>query len=107
MKRTALYFVTRVQVIAIALLFTGCVTTYEITSISMEPTLKEGQSITTLPVEEGQLQRGDIIIHRDLRYEDELHTKRIIALPGETIEISDGQIFVDGELLIEEYAVVH
>ena len=34
--------------------------------------------------------------------------KRCIGLPGETVDIDDdGQVYIDGELLNEEYVVYH
>ncbi len=49
--------------------------------------------------------RGDIII---FRYPDdptgkEIFTKRIIGLPGETVEIVGGTVYIDGEALEESY----
>jgi signal peptidase I len=49
-----------------------------------------------------QPERGDIIIF-DSNYEDKLLVKRIIGLPGETIEIKDNQVLVDGVVIDESY----
>ena len=53
------------------------------------------------------MERGDIIAF----YSDELDKmliKRCIGLPGETVDIDDdGQVYIDGELLNEEYVVYH
>ncbi|MUV37048.1 Signal peptidase I [Lentibacillus sp. JNUCC-1] len=48
-----------------------------------------------------QPERNDIIIFRDEHGYDVI--KRIIALPNETIEISDGVVFVDGQPFEESY----
>lgn len=47
--------------------------------------------------------RGDIIVFPYPDDESKLFVKRIIGLPGETVEIIDGDIYIDGELLEEEY----
>lgn len=49
--------------------------------------------------------RGDIVIFRYPDNEEELYVKRVIGLPGETIDILDGKIYIDGaeEPLIETY----
>ncbi len=76
---------------------------------SMEPTLWENnylilskQSYTF-----GEPKRGDIIVfHSDLKTEDgkeKLLIKRVIGLPGETISIMDGYVYIDGEMLDEPY----
>ena len=41
-------------------------------------------------------QRGDIIIFEYPVNPEEIYIKRIIALPGETIEIRDAEVFIDG-----------
>lgn len=50
-------------------------------------------------------ERGDIIIFNYPDNEEELYVKRVIGLPGETIDILDGEIFIDGaeEPLKEDY----
>ena len=48
-------------------------------------------------------ERGDIISFLYPDDETENYLKRIIALPGETIESYDGQIYIDGTLLEENY----
>lgn len=51
-------------------------------------------------------ERGDIIVFKSDELEDKRLVKRLIGLPGETIEIKrDGSIYIDGEKLEEPYAV--
>ena len=40
--------------------------------------------------------RFDIIIFRYPDDESELYIKRVIGLPGETVEIKDGDVYIDG-----------
>ena len=44
--------------------------------------------------------RGDIVVFLQ---DNGLIIKRLIGLPGETIRISNGTVFVDGKLLFEDY----
>ena len=104
--------------------------TYRVEGHSMDPTLADGQFLVVnelayarvdvgtlrklLPFwgdggpAERQLfsapQRGDIIILHDPREPGgkEL-VKRVIGLPGEVVEISGGQVYIDGRLLQEPY----
>lgn len=47
--------------------------------------------------------RYDIIVF-PYQYEDDTYfIKRIIGLPGETVQIVDGTIYIDGEVLQESY----
>lgn len=48
-------------------------------------------------------QRGDIISFSYPDNEEENYLKRIIALPGEIIEGKDGEIYINGTLLEEDY----
>ena len=46
--------------------------------------------------------RGDVVTF-DLPGEEIPLIKRVVALPGETVEVRDGQVFIDGELLEEPW----
>lgn len=48
-------------------------------------------------------QRGDVIVFQAPRNADYEYIKRIIALPSETIKISQGRVFVNGSILEEKY----
>ena len=72
---------------------------------SMEPTLSAGDTILIDRVSYafGSPRRGDIIVFRtgdDPKAS--LHIKRVIGLPGETVQIRDGQILIDGEIYMEK-----
>ncbi len=67
---------------------------------SMEPTLKAGDRVlvNSAVYKLSSPKRGDVIVHRTSRNDkSSLHIKRIIGLPGETVQIRDGKIFVDGK----------
>ena len=88
---------------------------------SMLPTLNDGEYIliSRLSYKFGSYQRGDIIVFRppmfpeaplwqrifglpvDDEYED--YIKRIIGLPGETVRISGGAVYINGAKLEESY----
>jgi len=73
---------------------------------SMKPVLSNGDVVlvnriiynATTP------KRGDIIIFKPKGNENiHYYTKRIIGLPGETVEIMENRIYIDGDKLEEEY----
>ena len=73
---------------------------------SMDPTLKAGDKvmINTAAYRFSSPQRGDIIAFRLNEDSDSsIHIKRIIGLPGETVQILDGSVYINGEKLEEHY----
>ena len=71
-------------------------------SASMVPTLRvKSISIAWRLVNPEHLKRGDIVVFYDPDVYNERMVKRIIGLPGDTIEIKDGEVFVNGEHLDE------
>jgi signal peptidase I len=52
-----------------------------------------------------QLQRGDIIVFKYPYAEHQHFVKRIIGLPGDHLKVADGDVFINGKLLNEPYAV--
>jgi len=82
---------------------------FYIPSESMVPTLEIGDRVLVnkLSYRTGDVERGDVVVFArpggpgadgiaDL-------IKRVVALPGETVEGRDGQVLVDGEALDEDY----
>ncbi|MCM8794882.1 MAG: signal peptidase I [Candidatus Omnitrophica bacterium] len=75
--------------------------------VSMLPTLRPGELYLvnkyiyhfTLP------RRGDIVILFPYRYSNEEYVKRVVGLEGETLQIKNGVIFINGVELSEPYAL--
>jgi signal peptidase I len=72
---------------------------------SMEPTLNNHDVVLTekISLYKNELSRGEIIVFDARPYEKELYIKRIIGLPGDTVEIRDGLVYVNGNRLSEGY----
>ncbi len=51
----------------------------------------------------GHLERGDIVVFWYPKEPDKSYVKRIIGLPGESIEVRNGKVLINGEELNEEY----
>ena len=67
---------------------------------SMEPTISVGDImlLDKAAYRLHSVRRGDIIAYRNTDNENEvLHVKRVVGLPGETVQIVNGQIVIDGE----------
>jgi signal peptidase I len=72
---------------------------------SMEPNLHTDQRLVVEKVTYRlhEPRRGDVIVLRMPERGPELLIKRVIALPGETIEVRDGNVYIDGVVLSEPY----
>lgn len=73
---------------------------------SMQPALSDGNSIIVNKISYRftKPKRNDVIVFKQSGNEHSYYNiKRVIGLPGETVQIKDGFIYIDGEKLNEEY----
>ncbi len=72
---------------------------------SMENTLSDGDNLIVdkITYRFSDPKRYDIIVFPYQYEENTYFIKRIIGLPGETVQIVDGTIYIDGEALQESY----
>jgi len=79
----------------------------EVPSGSMEPTIMVGDRFWTdkLFLRFGSIARGDIVVFDPPPPIQSPYPfiKRVIGLPGETVEVRDGLVFINGEALDEPY----
>jgi signal peptidase I len=89
------------------ILRTYAVATFYIPSGSMENTLLNHDLLIadklSYKVLRREPQRGDIMIFRNPQNLKQDYIKRVIGLPGDTIEVRGGVVYVNGEPLEEEY----
>ncbi len=111
------YFVTTV----VCTIFALFVTTYVVHPMtvptpSMVPTILVGDRLLIdkftirndfrpgLPITPGhKIARGDILVFKYPEQPEILYVKRLIGLPGETLEIRQKTVYIDGEALDEPY----
>ena len=73
---------------------------------SMKPVLSNGDTVLVNRIVYNAMRprRGDIVVFKPKgNKSSHYYIKRIIGLPGETVEIVEDSIFIDGERLEEEY----
>ncbi len=73
--------------------------------ISMEPSLHEGQFVVVnrIAYRWNEADRGDIIVFRFPLNPSRRFIKRVIGLPGNTVTIRGGDVYIDGQVLDETY----
>jgi signal peptidase I len=76
-----------------------------IPSESMVPTLLVGDRvlINKFIYRFTELERGDIVVFESVEDPDQDLIKRVVGLPGDTIAVRNGTLFVNGELQKEPY----
>lgn len=101
---TSLYFLFVIVVCFLVVKYVAQRT--EVIGVSMMETLHDGDNLimNKISYRLGEPERFDIVIFPFRNDERKNYIKRIIGLPGETIQIDDhGNIFINGELLEEHY----
>jgi len=74
----------------------------KVQGIAMEPALKDGDRIL-VDKNTDKLKRGDIVVFYFPLDRYKSYIKRVVALPGETVEIRDGKVLINGTNLDEPY----
>lgn len=102
-----------IKVIIISCIIALFITTFVKPTIvkqhSMSPTLNNNDFllINRFLYKRGAPERGDIVVFKsNMKTEngsDKLLIKRVIAIPGERLVISEGLVYIDGKLLEEDY----
>lgn len=76
-----------------------------IPSSSMEPTIEVNNVVfsTRYDVKEEDIERFDILVFIPPDNPDITYIKRVIGLPGETIEVKEGKVYADGVELDDSF----
>lgn len=107
---TRIIRIIALAIAAFALIFIFCLTLRStgfftiVLGSSMDPTLHSGQIMTGLPVHWNPMQQvnhGDIVTLST--HSGKTIIKRVIALPGDTLEIRDCQVYLNDAPLQEDY----
>ncbi len=82
--------------------FVGSV--YVVEGTSMSPAYQPGTRLYGAPIST-PLERGDVVLLDDGKAD--YAVKRIIGLPGETVHLWRGQVFINRQMLVEPYLPKH
>jgi len=98
------------KIIVVSVIFAFIITKFviinaEVPSGSMRNTIVEDDRLIgfRLAYTFSEPKRGDIVIFKYPDNESENYVKRVIGTPGDVIEIKEGHVYVNGEMLEEDY----
>ena len=94
-----------IAVVLAMIIRTFVVELYLVDGPSMRPTLQHAQRLVVnkFIYHFRAPEKGEVLIFRYPKDPSRDFIKRVIAVPGDTIEIKDGNVFVNGELQNEDY----
>ncbi len=105
-KRDRIHFA--IEIVAVILLSAICswmfFGSYAMQEASMNPSIETGDRILVnrMAYSLSGVRRGDVIAYKSKDSADSsIHIKRVIGLPGETIQIKDGMILINGKTYME------
>lgn len=78
-----------------------------VSGASMEPTFHSNEYLIVdqLSYRFEDPQRGEVIIFKYPKNPSTFFIKRIIGLPGETVEIRDGKVFIKNEMILDGFPI--
>ena len=74
--------------------------------VSMLPGIRDGDRLSLVRFDRGadfEVGRGDVVLFLHGGDPEKSYLKRVVGLPGETVELRDGRVFIDGSALPEPY----
>lgn len=110
MKGKIKEFIEWILIIALAVVAAMLINRYviikaEVPTGSMEHTIEVGDCILGLQLAYTftSPERGDVVIFPYPDNPETTYVKRVIGLPGETVEIKNGSVYINGEAIAEPY----
>ncbi len=76
---------------------------YLIRGRSMEPSYRSGDLLLVRHLGRRAPARGDVVVLRNPREPEAHDLKRVVGLPGESVSLADGSLYVDSAHLPEPY----
>lgn len=110
-KNFGIYIVSSILLVTVALVIIKPIRSFVVMPFymkgeSMEPTYKNNDYLIVNEFNK-QFNRGDVVIFRDSKQENNYLIKRIIAIPGEKVVLKNGEVFItkngsSNEIKLEE-----
>lgn len=91
-----------IVIIAVILIRQFVITPIQVVGTSMKPNLIDGELmlLNKINYKFNEIKRFDIVV---VDYKDEALVKRVIGLPGEKVKYQDGKLYINDELVKENF----
>jgi signal peptidase I len=75
---------------------------------SMMPTLQENDLVLVNKIDYrfNTPKRGDVIVFRPPTLTTDFYIKRVIGLPGDMVEVKNGKVYINQEIIDEPYLII-
>lgn len=110
LKRLGAFFLDILEVVVFAIgifffVYLLIMRPHKIKGQSMQPNFPDAEYLLTEKVTYylHKPQRGDVVVFTPPISETDEYIKRIIGLPGDSVMVSNGKVFLNGKLLVEPY----
>jgi signal peptidase I len=104
LKRLYLFFADTIQTLVLAALIFGVIylflfRPFQVSGESMYPTFQNKEYILTnlISLRFEDIKRGDVIVFKSPTDREKDFIKRVIALPGDSIELKNGYVYINGK----------
>lgn len=96
-----------IAVVVCVLLITYVVQAFKVQGTSMSPELLDGERILVnkFLYRFGDIERGDVVVFWYPEDPNLSFIKRVVGLPGETVEVRNGDVYIDSVLVDEPYVI--
>jgi signal peptidase I len=94
-----------VALISIFVIYSFIAQPFQVQGASMEPNFssREYLIVDEVSYHFRAPARGEVVVFHNPRNEGEFYIKRVVGLPGDTVSIHDGKVFVNNSPLSESY----
>lgn len=92
-----------IAIVVIAVIRMFLFVSFSVDGLSMDPTFKDGDRVVVnkFIYDLGEVEQDDVIVFES--NQDSAYVKRVIGVPGDTVEMVDKTVYLNGEPLQEDY----
>ena len=100
LTQDVLYLLLKIMVIAVVvvLLFTFMFGILRVTDIAMDPTIQDGDIVIWYRLDKDYVATDPVVVS----YEGEQQVRRVIAVAGDTVDITEDGLLINGSLVQEQ-----